>query len=131
MKNVLYQSNLGVLNSDVYSDSGSSTEGNYVKIFMPVDQVREILKSHAKSENHIYKHPMTYLIMCKQDQKDNVKVAIEQASELYRVRFQDNYHYWGATTTMDSLNLVMLFACMSMVLALLFIKLLSIVFKKE
>ncbi|WP_195599357.1 ATP-binding cassette domain-containing protein [Longibaculum muris] len=107
----------GVLNSDVYSDSDSSTEGNYVKIFMPVDQVREILKSHAKSENHIYKHPMTYLIMCKQDQKDNVKVAIEQANELYRVRFQDNYHYWGATTTMDSLNLVMLFACMSMVLA--------------
>ena len=33
--------------------------------------------------------PMTYLILCEQDNKEDIKLKIEGMNELYRVRYQN------------------------------------------
>lgn len=105
----------GVLDSDIYSDSFSGSEGNYVKIYMPVDEVRQLLQEHAKNELDIDNRPMTYLLMCNEEQKENVKLEIENANELYRVRYQVGDHSVTYADSLNSSQVIFIIVCIALV----------------
>lgn len=102
----------GVLPNSVYGDSNKSIDAaNFVRIYMPIEDVKKLLQEHADIHTkHIYNHPMTYLVLCDEDKKDTVKMEIESLNELYRINYQ-NFNANVMIETSDSTQYIMIFIC--------------------
>ncbi len=102
----------GVLPNSVYGDSNRSIDtANFVRIYMPIDEVQSLLHEHADLDTkHIYNHPMNYLILCDEDKKDTIKMQIETLNELYRVNYQ-NFNTSVVMETNQSTQYIMFFIC--------------------
>lgn len=102
----------GVLPNSVYGDSYRGIDsGNFVRIYMPVEDVKALLKEHADIDTkHIYNHPMTYLVLCEENTKDAIKMEIENMNELYRVSYQ-NFNTNVMIETSQSTQYIMIFVC--------------------
>lgn len=106
----------GVLPDNIYSDTNGLgvRDCNYVRIYMPVDQVQNLLKQYAQDER-IYNDPKEYLILCEDGKKDQVKIDIEKTNELYQARYQIEGIQISTHTQSSSLYFV-IFICGTMVL---------------
>ena len=102
----------GVMPNKVYSDENGNynISNNYVRIYMPVEQVQSLLGKYALKGKHIYNNPMTYLVLCEDGEKDNVKMNIEKINELYQVHYQVEGVQYSETTDSSS-HYMVLFMC--------------------
>lgn len=80
----------GIMPEEVYADEYSSIDkANFVRLYVPVEQVQSLLQQNAKENTkHVYNHPMTYLVLCENDKKSQVKIDIENMNELYHADYQ-------------------------------------------
>lgn len=106
----------GVLPDNIYSDTngGEVRDRNYVRIYMPVDQVQNLLKQYAQ-DKRVYNDPKEYLILCEDGKKDQVKMDIENMNELYQARYQIE-GIQISTHTQSSSQYLVIFICGTMVL---------------
>lgn len=96
----------GVIPSDVYYDGDSSEAGNYVNIYVPLEQYQSLIKTYDQGPIDIVETPLAYRILCDQKDIDDIKVKVEQANELYRVKLLDDFSF-TAKTGKTSFTLVM------------------------
>lgn len=109
----------GVLPDNVYNgiDGTAIDSSNFLRIYMPVKEVQSLLKNNAMNQTkHIYDHPMTYLILCEQDNKEDIKLKIEGMNELYRVRYQ-NLNTYQVVESGHSIHYTTLFIDLILILA--------------
>lgn len=109
----------GVLPDNVYNgiDGTAIDSSNFLRIYMPVKEVQSLLKNNAMNQTkHIYDHPMTYLILCEQDNKEDIKLKIEGMNELYRVRYQ-NLNTYQVVESGHSIHYTTLFIDSILILA--------------
>lgn len=80
----------GIMPEEVYDDEYSSIDkANFVRLYVPVEQVQSLLQQNAKENTkHVYNHSMTYLVLCENDKKSQVKIDIENMNELYHADYQ-------------------------------------------
>lgn len=81
----------GVIPSDVYYDGDSSEAGNYVNIYLPLEQYQDLIKTYDQGSIDIIETPLAYQIIYDQKDIDDIKVKVEQANESYRVNIPDDF----------------------------------------
>lgn len=81
----------GVIPSNVYYDGDSSEAGNYVNIYLPLEQYQDLIKTYDQGSIDIIETPLAYQIIYDQKDIDDIKVKVEQANESYRVNIPDDF----------------------------------------
>lgn len=101
VKSIMYQTKqidlsfeiAGVIPSSVYYDGDSSEAGDYVNIYLPLEQYQDLIRKYDQGPIDIIETPLAYQIICDQKDIDDIKVKVEQANESYRVKLSEDINF--------------------------------------